>query len=123
LPFREVHAHLVDIREGIDNIDSFVKEMDFDAYHADLKTRSAVERQLQIISEAAVRLKDEGERLCPRIDWKGLCGMGNVLRHGYHKVEDRIVWDAVKFDLPLPKACVDRVLNTPATDSAGPALG
>jgi uncharacterized protein with HEPN domain len=53
LPFREVHAHLVDIREGIDNIDSFVKEMDFDAYHADLKTRSAVERQLQIISEVS----------------------------------------------------------------------
>jgi len=49
--------------------------------------------------------------------------MGNVLRHGYHKVEDRIVWDAVKFDLPLLKACVDRVLNTAATDSAGPALG
>jgi len=49
--------------------------------------------------------------------------MGNVLRHGYHKVEDRIVWDAVKFDLPLLKACVDGVLNTPATDSAGPALG
>jgi uncharacterized protein with HEPN domain len=71
----------------------------------------------------AVRLKDEGERLCPGIDWKGLCGMGNVLRHGYHKVEDRIVWDAVKFDLPLLKACVDGVLNTPATDSAGPALG
>jgi len=44
---------LVDIREGIDNIDSFVKEMDFDAYHADLKTRSAVERQLQIISEVS----------------------------------------------------------------------
>jgi uncharacterized protein with HEPN domain len=120
LPFREVHAHLVDIQESIDNIDGFLKEMDFEAYQADLKTRSAVERQLLIISEAAVRLRDDGERLCPGIDWKGLCGMGSVLRHGYHKVEDRIVWDAVKFDLPLLKACVDRVLNTP---SAGPALG
>jgi uncharacterized protein with HEPN domain len=122
LPFREARAHLIDIRESIENIDGFLKEMDFEAYHADLKTRSAVERQLQIISEAAARLKDDGERLCPGIDWQGLRGMGNVLRHGYHKVEDRIVWDAVKFDLPLLKACVDRVLNTSPADSAGPAL-
>jgi uncharacterized protein with HEPN domain len=114
---------LTDIRESIENIDGFLREMDFDAYHADLKTRSAVERQLQIISEAAARLKDDGERLCPGIDWQGLRGMGNVLRHGYHKVEDRIVWDAVKFDLPLLKACVDRVLNTPPVDSPGPSLG
>jgi uncharacterized protein with HEPN domain len=123
LPFREVRAHLTDIRESIENIDAFLRKMDFDAYHADLKTRSAVERQLQIISEAAARLKDDGETLCPGIDWQGLRGMGNVLRHGYHKVEDRIVWDAVKFDLPLLKACVDGALNTPPADSAGPSLG
>jgi uncharacterized protein with HEPN domain len=49
--------------------------------------------------------------------------MGNVLRHGYHKVEDRIVWDAVKFDLPLLKVCVDRVLDTPPVDSPGPTVG
>jgi hypothetical protein len=58
----------MDIRESIENIDGFLKEMDFDAYRADLKTRSAEERQLQIISEAAARLKDDGERLCPGID-------------------------------------------------------
>jgi uncharacterized protein with HEPN domain len=123
LPFREVHVHLGDIRESIDNIDGFLEKMDFETYQADLRTRSAVERQLLIISEAAVRLKDDGERLCPEIDWKGLCGMGNVLRHGYHKVEDRIVWDAVKFDLPLLKVCVDRVLDTPPVDSPGPTVG
>jgi uncharacterized protein with HEPN domain len=116
LPFREVRAHLIDIQESIDNIDSFLKDVDFEAYQADLKTKSAVERQLQIISEAAGRLQDNGERLCPGIDWKGLRGMGNVLRHGYHKVEDRIVWDAVKLDIPLLKACVDRVLNSSHQD-------
>jgi hypothetical protein len=38
---------LIDIRESIENIYGFLEEMDFDAYHTDLKTRSAVERQLQ----------------------------------------------------------------------------
>ena len=110
MPFREVRAHLLDIQESIDNIDFFLKEVEFEAYRADLRTKSAVERQMQIISEASVRLRD-GENLCPEIDWKGLRGMGNVLRHGYHKVEDRIVWDTVKLDLPLLKVCVDRLLS------------
>ncbi len=98
MPFREVRAHLLDIEESIQNIDDFVAGIDFKAYQADLKTKSAVERQLQIISEAATRLKADGETICPEIDWKGLTGMGNVLRHGYHKVEDKIVWDSIKID-------------------------
>ena len=110
MPFREVRAHLLDIQESIVNIDFFLKEVEFETYCADLKTKSAVERQMQIISEASLRLKD-GENLCPEIDWKGLRGMGNVLRHGYHKVEDRIVWDTVKLDLPLLKVYVDRLLS------------
>lgn len=116
MPFREVRAHLLDIQESIDNIGFFLEDVEFETYCADLKTKSAVERQMQIISEASVRLSD-GENLCPEIDWKGLRGMGNVLRHGYHKVEDRIVWDTVKLDLPLLKACVDRLLSQESISS------
>jgi hypothetical protein len=77
LPFREARAHLIDIRESIESIDGFLKGMDFDAYHADLKTRLAVERQLQIISEAAARLKDaEGLRGSgPECAARGLPGL------------------------------------------------
>ena len=80
--------------------------MDFDRYRADPKTKSAVERQMQIITEAAYRLGDEGENLCPGPDWKGLRGMGNILRHGYHRIDDRIVWDTVTDDLPPLKSSV-----------------
>jgi len=85
--------------------------MDFDVYRIDLKTKSAVERQLQIITEAAVRLGEDGERQCPGVDWRGFRGMGNILRHGYHRIDDRIVWDTVKDELPPVKAAVLRALN------------
>jgi uncharacterized protein with HEPN domain len=39
--------------------------MDFEAFRQDPKTIAAVERKLQIISEAAIRLGDEAERRCP----------------------------------------------------------
>ncbi len=78
MPFRDAEQHLRDILESINNnIDTFIGDMDFDVYQGDLKTRSAVERQMQIITEAAVRLGDDGDRLCPGIDWVGFRGMGN----------------------------------------------
>ena len=70
--------------------------MDFDAYTMDMKTKSAVERQLQIITEAAKRLGDDAETLCPGPDWKGFRGMGDILRHAYHRIDDRTVWNTVR---------------------------
>ena len=85
--------------------------MGFESYKNDLKTKSAVERQLQILTEAAYRLGNEAEVLCPGLNWKGFMGMGNVLRHGYHKVDDQIVWDTVKTDLPALRETVSIALQ------------
>lgn len=111
MPFRDAGQHLADILESIENIDRFLGDMHFDVYRGDLKTKSAVERQLQIITEAAVRLGEDGDRLCPGVDWKGFRGMGNVLRHGYHRIDDKVVWDTVKHELPPVKAAVLRARN------------
>ena len=113
MPFRDTQSHLRDIHESIDLIDSFLKGMDFEAYRVDLKTQSAVERQLQIITEAAIRLGEEAETLCPGLDWKGIRGMGNFLRHEYQRIDDRIVWDTIKDDLPPLAVAVFHAL-TPA---------
>ncbi len=45
--------YLSDIKQAIDLIEDFTKSInDFNAYDSDLKTQSAVERQLSIIGEA-----------------------------------------------------------------------
>jgi uncharacterized protein with HEPN domain len=116
LPFREAAAHWADIQESIRLIESFLVDHDFETYQSDPMMKSAVERQMQIISEAAVRLGAEAEKHCPGLDWKGLRGMGNVLRHAYHRIDDRIVWDAVKEDLPMLKSCVDRIMSARQAD-------
>jgi uncharacterized protein with HEPN domain len=98
--------------------------MDFAAYEKDRKTKSAMERQLQIITEAAIRLGDDGDKLAPGHDWKSFRGMGKILRHGYHRVDDKIVWDTVEVDLPDLKDAVTRALIAkPKDDPTGPSLG
>ena len=111
MPFRDAQTHFQDILDSIALIDLFLKDLDLEGYKGDLKTKSAVERQLQIITEAAYRLGDEADVLCPGPNWKGFMGMGNILRHAYHKVDDEIVWNTVKTDLPTLRQAVSRVLR------------
>lgn len=111
MPFRDSYTHLRDILEGLDHIESFLGNMDLEAYKADIRTKSAVERQMQIITEAAKRLGDEAEALCPGPDWPGFCRMGDILRHGYHKVDDEIVWNTIKDELPPMREAIMKVLK------------
>jgi uncharacterized protein with HEPN domain len=65
---------------------------------------------LLIISEAAVRLKDDAELLCPGIPWREIRGSGNWLRHQYDGVDIETIWNTIQDDLPALKAAVEKVL-------------
>ena len=41
-------------------------------------------------------------------------GMGIILRHAYHKVDDAIVWETVKGDLPALGEAVTKTLAAPS---------
>lgn len=57
--------------EAIDHIESFLGGITFESYQNDLKTKSAVERQLQIITEATIRLGEYADIIAPGPDWEG----------------------------------------------------
>jgi len=55
-----VSKYLFDIQSSISLIETFLKDIDtFNDYQNDLKTQSAVERQLAIIGEVVNKLKQE----------------------------------------------------------------
>jgi hypothetical protein len=62
LPFSDADNSLRDIVEAVAMIETFTAGMDFDGFREDPKTIAAVERKLQIISEAAVRMGAEAVR-------------------------------------------------------------
>lgn len=77
-----------------------------------MKTKSAVERQLQILTEAAKILGPVAEERCSGIDWKGFRGMGDLLRHAYHRIDDEILWDTVRLELPPLKRSEETALKS-----------
>lgn len=98
MPFDSPASAFRDIAEAIDGIQQFTEGMDFEAFRLDLKTIAAVERKLLVISEAAIRLKDNAARWCPNVPWPEIRGLGHWLRHQYDHVDLEALWNTVQDD-------------------------
>ncbi len=65
----------------------------------DTLVRSGIELKLLTISEAAIRLHkldpDASARLAPDIDWAGIRGIGNFIRHKYDDLDTQIIIDVL----------------------------
>lgn len=111
MPFSDPVLLFRDIVESICQIEGFTSGMDLRTFSEDARTVAAVERHLQKISEAAVRLGNDAERLCPGPPWRNIRGIGNWLRHQYDKVDVETVWNTVQNDLPQLRATIEEVLK------------
>ncbi len=56
---------------------------------------------LEIVSEATRRLLTELKDRHPDIDWIAVAAAGNVNRHEYEGVDERLIWRTVRHDLAV----------------------
>jgi uncharacterized protein with HEPN domain len=103
----------------------YVAGMGLEAFAADGKTRDAVERCLERISGAAVKLGDLAPELLPDQPWRDIRGLGNRLRHEYHAIRSEVIWSIVQRDLPpLRRACegaIEAIRGGAGADVGAPA--
>ena len=102
---------LEDILEAIQMIEEFVTGMELTDFHDDPKTRYAVVHALLIISEASRRLSATVKSRHPDIPWRDVANSGNVFRHEYHSINDRMIWKTVTDKLPLLKLAIKKELE------------
>src|SRR5436190_465869 len=95
--------------QAIDEAESFTRGMTFEEFILDRRTSRAVERCLQIISEASRHVPKSVQADYPEIPWRKVIDSGNVFRHAYHTVSHRIVWDTVRDDLPILKGALKKI--------------
>jgi uncharacterized protein with HEPN domain len=100
----------VHIRDAIDNIQTFAAEAGLDRIDAKGMFRFAVERNLEIISEASRRIPEELRAQHPKVDWRGIATIGNVLRHMYEHVNTKTLREVVEFDLPSLATVIDDLI-------------
>lgn len=97
----EIRVWLKDIENAISEINDFLpRPKNFRAFEKDLKTRRAVERNIEIIGEAMGRIL----RVNPQIvisDSRKIVDTRNRIIHGYDSVSNDVIWlIAIKY-LPI----------------------
>ncbi len=106
-----IKSSLFDIYQSIDEIFIFLgNRRDFSEYQSDLKTKKAVERNLEIIGEAVNRiLKEDPDFLLDQA--KNIVGTRNRIIHSYDNISDEVLWTIVVRDLPKLKVQVEQLLS------------
>jgi uncharacterized protein with HEPN domain len=103
---RLVRPALLAILDAIEGMERAVRGKTLDDFDRDWLLRHGVQRGVEIVSEAARRIPPELQERQPQIPWAQIIGIGNVLRHEYHRVSDRLIWNVVQEHLPPLKAAV-----------------
>jgi len=72
-------------------------------------TRLAVERLIEVISEASRFIPPELKDKEPGINWRGLADLGNRLRHACHRTDAGLLWSMVENDLEPLKQFLEKI--------------
>lgn len=113
MPPRGILQRLHDIRDAIDRSLDFVADKSFAEYAENTLLRGAVERNIEIVSEASRHIPDEIKARHASIPWASIAGIGNVLRHGYDVVDDRAIWNTVQSDLGPFRTAITNMIDEP----------
>lgn len=71
----------------------------------------ALERNLEVIGEAAKFIPEKLRLAAPAIPWEDVVGLRNILAHAYFGLEQDILWDIAENWLPPLKSACERLLG------------
>lgn len=96
-----INAWLEDITRSIDEIFDFLPEKgDFYEYKKDLKTKKAIERNIEIIGEAVNRILKHKECNFEIKNAQKIIGTRNRITHNYDNISDEVIWTIIYRELP-----------------------
>jgi uncharacterized protein with HEPN domain len=101
----KINAWLEDILRSIDEIYDFLPEKrDFLEFQKDLKTKKAVERNIEIIGEAVNRIANYKHSSIQIQNARQIIGTRNRIAHEYDNISDEVIWTIIVRELPKLKA-------------------
>ncbi len=96
----EMSQKAVNLIEGIDRHD----------YDQDETLRLALTHLVQVIGEAAQRVSLESRGAYPDVPWKEIVGMRNRIVHDYLNVDEDVIWEVIRQDLPPLITVLEKII-------------
>lgn len=107
----EILTWLTDIRQATLEIQSFLPEKRiFSEFRQDIKTKRAIERNIEIIGEAVNRILKKDPDF-PITQARRIVDTRNRIIHGYDSVSDEIIWAIVIREIPALELEIAQLLR------------
>jgi len=97
---KDDNASLWDMLTAARAVETFVRGRTVADYLGDLMLRSAVERQLEILGEAARHVSDAFQAAHAEIPWRPIQAQRHVLAHDYGEIKHERVWRVATVHIP-----------------------
>jgi len=102
MPLHRPEKYLYDIVNCCEFITKFTQNKTIEDYENDRAFRSALERELQIIGEAMLRLNNVSPQTAEKISQhRNIIGFRHILVHGYDSLDPNTVWNVVETKVPI----------------------
>jgi uncharacterized protein with HEPN domain len=100
LRFRDWRFRVRDILAAVNAVATYTDGMTYEEFVADARTRDAVVRNLMTLGESVRWIPDVILEAHPEVPWRIMRGVRNVVVHEYFGIDDAILWETVRGDLP-----------------------
>jgi uncharacterized protein with HEPN domain len=101
---------LLHMRDEIESLSRELAGLNFETYRESYGFRRITERAIQIVSEAARALPEDLRARHPDAPWAEIIAIGNPLRHEYHRIDDKVLWETATVDLPTLQPIILRMI-------------
>jgi uncharacterized protein with HEPN domain len=99
------------ILQAIGGIERLLAGQTYEDFASNEFLLAAAERFLERISEASRHIPADVKANEPNIAWQKMADFGNRLRHAYHGVDPKVVWDIAQDDLDPLRVFVEAILH------------
>jgi uncharacterized protein with HEPN domain len=108
---RDYKLYLEDLLEAITKIEIYTEDTSFEDFKNNSLLVDAVLHNLEIIGEAAKHIPESIRVKYPKVEWRKISGLRDVVAHEYFGISMEIVWDILRNKLPDLRATVAKMLK------------